>query len=109
MAEIRNLLEETLEALEDLAGASVHDVIAVQNMASKRMASWKDFAKISSDITYDAGFGIAEISVSLIVLLKDGSWLERQEYDGAEWWRHMVPPKEISGDGAPLSRQDILA
>ena len=26
------------------------------------------------------------------ILYKDGSWSEREEYDGSEWWVHRKPP-----------------
>lgn len=34
-------------------------------------------------------YGVAEVNQNLRVVFKDGSWLERQEYDGAEWWEYI--------------------
>ena len=30
------------------------------------------------------------------ILFSDGSWLERREYDGAEWWKFMTLPTKES-------------
>lgn len=32
----------------------------------------------------------------LEALQRNGSWLERREYDGAEWWKFMIPPTKES-------------
>ena len=39
---------------------------------------------------YDSGFGCQELEGT--VLLNNGTWLERGEYDGSEWWDYMVRP-----------------
>lgn len=43
------------------------------------------------DFNYNASYG--EQFVYGFVVLKDGSWLEREEYDGSEWWSLRVKPK----------------
>jgi hypothetical protein len=45
----------------------------------------------SIDFEYDNGYGSQYLCG--FVWLKDGSWLERAEYDGSEWWEHKVCPK----------------
>lgn len=42
------------------------------------------------DVEYDAEFGSQECYGT--VLLVDGSWLERWEYDGSEGWRQVTRP-----------------
>jgi hypothetical protein len=42
------------------------------------------------DFTYDSGFGHQYIDGT--VWLTDGSWLERKEYDGSEWWTRKSLP-----------------
>ena len=42
--------------------------------------------------TYDNGFGWQEVAPDLTIMLKDGTWLVRAEYDGSEWWEHRKPP-----------------
>ena len=43
----------------------------------------------SLDFVYNNGYGTDYIGGT--VMLSDGSWLERREYDGSEWWekRHL--------------------
>ena len=40
---------------------------------------------------YDCGYGSAYVARDLIILFKDGTRLERSEYDGSEWWRAVKP------------------
>lgn len=40
--------------------------------------------------TYDNGYGSQELFG--IVYFNDGTWLERGEYDGSEWWEHITTP-----------------
>lgn len=39
---------------------------------------------------YDSSYGGQELFGW--VLFKDGTWLERDEYDGSEWWDYKTPP-----------------
>lgn len=41
-------------------------------------------------VDYDDGYGGQELFGT--IWLKDGSWYERAEYDGSEWWVHRVCP-----------------
>lgn len=45
----------------------------------------------SIDFAYDAGFGGQELHG--IIWYMDGTWSERGEYDGSEWWEHRYAPK----------------
>lgn len=49
-----------------------------------------DAAMKSMDFTYDDDYG--QQFVTGCVKFRDGSWLERCEYDGAEWWEHRSVP-----------------
>ena len=40
---------------------------------------------------YDDGYGSQELFGDIV--LSDGSWLSRREYDGSEWWEHFSIPK----------------
>ena len=42
------------------------------------------------DHQYDSGYGSQNLHGT--VWLTDGSWLERGEYDGKEWWEHRKCP-----------------
>lgn len=82
-----NLLQETLEVLKS-NGKSPDDVIWVGDRAKK--TTWSNFESISN-FQYDSGYGGNEIAGSLLVVGKDW-WLERYEYDGAEWWEFKEHP-----------------
>lgn len=49
-----------------------------------------DAFRKAMDFDYDNGYGSQEIDGQ--VMLCDGTWLERREYDGSEWWAHCYPP-----------------
>lgn len=42
------------------------------------------------DIEYDRGFGRQHVFGH--VVFNDGTWLERAEYDGSEWWEYKKLP-----------------
>lgn len=44
----------------------------------------------SLDFEYDSGYGGQELDG--YIWYKDGTWSERYEYDGLEWWSHKVCP-----------------
>jgi len=43
------------------------------------------------DFSYDDGYGGQELFG--VVWLDDGTWLERGEYDGSEWWEQRKLPE----------------
>jgi len=51
---------------------------------------FKEFLKYL-DFEYDRGFGLQEIFGT--VWFEDGTWAERGEYDGAEWWELRERPE----------------
>ncbi len=85
---LTNLLQETLEDLTSNS-RSVDEVFWVGT--DKLVSTWAQFAELAKDINYDAGYGGAEINDNLVVVGFDW-WLERHEYDGAEWWEFKTLP-----------------
>ncbi len=83
---LRNLLEETLERMK-LRGKLPHDVrwVGLAQGEFSPVGSWDDFAKLAAVVDYDSGFGGQVVARDLVVV-GDGWWLERGEYDGSEWW-----------------------
>ena len=43
------------------------------------------------DYNYDAGYGGQEVFGT--IWYKDGTWSERGEYDGSEWWEYKKMPE----------------
>lgn len=85
-----NLLEETLEKIADYS-KTIEDVSWVGSDSGEYAISWEEFRQIA-DVNYDDGYGSAEIPLGLVVVFEDGSWLERAEYNGAEWWEYKTLP-----------------
>ena len=44
------------------------------------------------DFEYDNGYGGQQV-YGTVWLMKEGTWLERGEYDGSEWWAYKVCPQ----------------
>jgi hypothetical protein len=87
-----NLLQETITTIAD----SEHkegDVAWVGSLDGNYAMSWERVRPLL-DINYDSGFGGAEIADDLVVVFTDGSWLERGEYDGSEWWEFKQQPQQ---------------
>src|SRR5579863_9706814 len=83
MAEVMNLLEETLNDLKAQEKMPT-DVKWVGARDGSFAITWGEFAKIAN-IAYHEGFGGQEIAKDLVVVGSDW-WLERYEYDGSEGW-----------------------
>lgn len=77
-----NLINETLELLK-----------ANGLTAGAYSVTWEDFAKFG-DVEYYSSFGSVEIARDLVVV-GDGWWLERHEYDGSEWWEYKELPVRL--------------
>lgn len=55
-----------------------------------------EFFDVARHTNYYAGYGSAAMPLDIIIVMKNGNWLERSEYDGSEWWRLVqVPQKPI--------------
>lgn len=95
-----NLLEETLNDLKESDKTS-EDVHWVGSRDGKYAISWQEFEKIADDEYYD-GYGGQEVATDLVVV-GDDWWLERHEYDGAEWWEYKTMPIRLE-DAVPFSK-----
>jgi len=76
-------------------------------LPSKR--SVKDIEEFISELDrmeYDDGFGSQRLFGQ--VVFKDGTWMERREYDGSEWWEYKSCPKEPDWTDLPylIKEQD---
>lgn len=88
-----NLLEETEKKLKE-----IHKNWCDVEFICARENSWRDynnkfykippfdFMKFAKSFNYDNGFGGAEVNPTLKIIFSDNTWLERYEYDGAEYW-----------------------
>ncbi len=51
---------------------------------------WDAFLS-SLDFEYDSGYGSQMLHGT--IWYEDGTWSEREEYDGSEWWSHRKCPE----------------
>jgi hypothetical protein len=51
-----------------------------------------NFIKVLQGINYNDGYGLQQLFGTIV--FKDGTWMERREYDGSEWWEHYRVPTE---------------
>lgn len=56
------------------------------------------------DFEYDNGFGGQ--CVYGYVSFYDGTWIERHEYDGSEWWEYKSTPKTSEKNGLIINTLD---
>lgn len=83
---MRNFLEETIEEIK-CNGRKEEDVMFVGSIDGEYRMTWNSF-KEKANFFYDCGYGAQEIATDLIVYFYDGSYMDRREYDGSEWWEY---------------------
>lgn len=96
-----NLLQETLDVLKE-NGKTPADVQWVGRASISAKCTWEDFAK-QANFEYNNHSGWMEIPADLVAV-GDDWWLEREEYDGDEWWEFKVIPKVEERDSHAFSR-----
>ena len=84
-----NLKEETLAKLL-LHGKTPEDVKWVGSLDGGHTCTMEEFLLLAN-VEYDNSYGGNEVLLSLIIV-GDDWWLERQEYDGSEWWAFCTLP-----------------
>lgn len=85
-----NLLKETKYILKE-HNKTLDDIEWVGG--SDFSISKKQFIELA-DSEYDNGFGGQEVATDLMVV-GNGFWLERHQYDGSEWWEYKQVPKRM--------------
>ncbi len=98
-----NLYDETVDFLK-YSNFQPKDVLWVGSADGEYSLSWEDFAKLAKETNYYSGYGVQEVSGALVVV-GNGWWLERHEYDGAERWVLKAAPKLID---APKPYDTVL-
>jgi len=82
-----NFLKETEDLLKKHKKKST-DVLFVSNGST--YVAYEEFVK-QADFEYNNGYGRAMINKKLVIVGTNW-WIERQEYDGAEWWAFKTIP-----------------
>ena len=86
--DISNLLNETLRVLSE-HGRTMDDVLWIG--CKDFRIPIERFLELADDIYYNS-YGGVEVAADLMVV-GDGWWLSRWEYDGSEGWEYNEPPK----------------
>lgn len=91
---MKNLYSETIEAINvrkiAYAKIRVHndifgdDVKYINLKPNHTYSERGEFYESLRNINYDSGYGTQYVYG--FIVFTDGTWLERSEYDGAEWW-----------------------
>ena len=85
-----NLYSETIDRLKK-NGYGIADIEAV--CGDDFAIPIENFLEVAKKTNYDNGYGGQEVATDLIIKMKDGSWFERGEYDGSEWWAYKKSPE----------------
>ena len=90
--ELLGTLEEIWKSLEDIK----YGYIELKVNYDERICIFDSRESLDiEDRDYDSGFGGQELFGT--ITFKDGTWLERGEYDGSEWWEYKTTPKGGGG------------
>lgn len=105
MSDMVNFKEETVDTI--LASGHTIDDIAWIGRNNSETFDIDSFFELC-DFAYDAGYGSQKIVSDLIIAFKDGTWLEREEYDGSEWWSFMLYPDKPARANVNVERSDFV-
>lgn len=86
-----NFLEETKESITQSGHRPEQITFIGSRDGEYGFTFWSDFEKLA-DFDYDSSYGGQHIASDLVVVFDDGSYLERGEYDGSEWWDYQKTP-----------------
>ena len=84
---------EVREWVNNVSWACVfYDNIICHLKSQRTLEDEKLFLNTLKTINYNEGYGIQELYGTIV--FKDGSWLDRYEYDGSEHWQMNSLPEE---------------
>lgn len=88
------MINAAKELLEHIEGKEV-DFIKIRFLRSSKegplnIEGTLDQVLPMLNFSYDNGWGMQNLHG--YIWYADGSWAERAEYDGSEWWRDMIRP-----------------
>lgn len=109
--EDRNLLNETLEDLAD-NGKAPEDVrwvgVAAESYEAGWWIDWATFVNTACAAIYPRDRGGSHIEPHLVVV-GDGWWLERWEFDGAEGWDFKTQPAKPEAEANFVTRRMLIS
>lgn len=99
---VQDWIENVLWA--DIQYSTEESEVTMQLKSKRTTADEEAFLNALRTIDYDKGYGIQELYGT--IAFKDGSWLERWEYDGSEGWTKMKTPTEPDWDARDLDNEN---
>ena len=90
-----NLFQETLEIMQE-HNKTPEDVDWVGSIDGEYVCTWEEFVKLA-DREYNNRWNLPQVAMDLVIVFKDGSWLERyvcDEREQSEWWEFKQTPKK---------------
>lgn len=85
-----NLGKETIKVLQDHR-YSKSDILWIGGKDFRIPAD--NFWEIADRTIYSPHYEPQEVALDLVIAMKDGSWFNRNEYNGAEFWQYNRCPK----------------
>jgi len=93
-----DLLKETTEIM-DRSNLFIEDIEYINygddwdSKITMGSYDWEWFLEYCKDYTnYDNGYGTPKIG-NIEIVFNNGTWLDRGEYDGSEWWDVLSTPE----------------
>ena len=96
-----NLLKETEKDMK-WAKKTPDEIRWIGSHNGEYACTWSQFKELA-DFEYDCGFGTQKIACDLVIVFTDGTWFDRQEYDGSEGWYFQRVPT-IGDTTKPINR-----
>jgi hypothetical protein len=86
-----NVIEEIQYQLKQ-NGLKEEDIFWIGSEDGQYSLYWKTFKEKFKDVEYNSGFGAQELASDLVIVMKDHTYFNRDEYDGAEGWTYNKVP-----------------
>lgn len=84
-----NFAEETIKALNN----HLYDIDDIAWIGTQDFqVPIDEFFDAARHTFYDKGYGVEEMPIDLIIVMRDKTWFSRARYDGSEWWQFNKPP-----------------
>lgn len=103
MSREEKIIDETTEAIKQ-SGHTPEDIKFIGSVGSGHACTWDEFKKLAEagDKHYYSGYGAQTLAHDLVIIFSDGTFLDRDEYDGSEGWA-FHKPLEIPAETKPIT------
>ena len=69
---------------------SIKDIAWIGDNRGQYYVDIDAFFTAADNYVYDSGYGSTGVPLDLVIMMKDGAYFYRKEYDGSEWWGYHV-------------------